>query len=193
LQRVKDEAYKMTKRKEAFQLSRSERKKIEKRRNQESDKRVYRRLTALLGLDDGGSQEDVARLLGVTARTIRNWIKLYRKSGLDGLCVIAHEGRKCTLTDSQLETLYEQIEAGNFRSAKQARKWIADNFGVKYSQSATKELLRRLGATYHRTTPFLFKADPEKQKKFAPLSSAEAEGQVDTALFPGWHTSGVGR
>ena len=75
-----------------------------------------------------------------------------------------------------MESLQEQIETGNFRSAKQGRKWIADNFGVQYSLSATKELLRRLGATYHRTTPFLFKADPEKQNKFASLSAAEAQG-----------------
>ena len=179
--------------KEAFHLSRSERKKIEKRRNQEFDRRIFRRLTALLGLDDGSSQEAVARFLGVTARTIRDWIRIYRKSGLDGLCVIAHEGRKCALTDVQLESLYEQVKAGNFRSAKQARKWIADNFGVKYSESATKELLRRLGATYHRTTPFLFKADPDKQKNFATLSPTEAEGQHDPALFSGWYTSGMGR
>ena len=110
----------MAKNKEVFRLSRSERKKIEKRRNQESDKRI-------------------------------------------------------------------------FRAAKQVRQWITDNFGVKYSLTATKALLRRLGATYHRTTPFLFKADPEKQKKFAPLSAAETEGQFHPTLFPGWRASGVGR
>ena len=179
--------------KEVFQLSRAERKKIEKRRHRESDKRVFRRLSALLALDDGHSQEDVGRLFGITARTVRRWIKTYRKSGLAELCVIAHRGRECTLTDDQLESLKKQIEAGNFRSAKQGRKWIADNFGVRYSLSATKELLRRLGATYHRTTPFLFKADPEKQKKFGPLQATEAQGQVHAALFPGWHASSVGR
>lgn len=179
--------------KEVFRLSRAERKKIEKRRDQEFDKRVFRRLSALLALDDGHSQEDVARLFGATARTVRRWIKIYRKSGVDELCVIAHEGRKCTLTDDQLESLKKQIEAGSFRSAKQARKWIADNFGVRYSLSATKEILRRLGATYHRTTPFLFKADPEKQKKFTTLQATEAQGQVHTTLFPGWCASGVGR
>ena len=183
----------MAKVKEGVRLGRSERKRIEKRRRQESDKRIFRRLSALLWLDDGNSQEEVARLLGVAARTIRCWVRTYRKSGLDGLCVIAHEGRKCTLTDVQLEALQEQVKAGSFRSAKQARQWIADNYGVKYSLSATKELLRRLGATYHRTTPFLFKADPEKQKKFASLSAAEAEGQVHAPLFPGWRASGVGR
>jgi transposase len=122
----------MAKNKDVFPLSRSERKKIEKRRDQESDKRIFRRLSALLGLDDGCSQEEVARFLGTTARTIRRWIKTYRQSGLDGLCVIANEGRKCTLTDAQLETLREQVEAANFRSAKQARHWIADHLGVTY-------------------------------------------------------------
>jgi transposase len=179
--------------KEVFQLSRAERKKIEKRREREFDKRIFRRLSALLALDDGHSQEEVARVLGTTARNVRRWIKTYRTSGLDKLCTIAHEGRSCFLTEEQLESLQEQIEAGSFRSAKQARKWIADNCGVKYSESATKNLLRRLGATYHRTTPFLFKADPEKQKKFTPLPATEAQRQLHAALFPGWHASGVGR
>lgn len=183
----------MAKNREVFRLSRFERKKIEKRRDRESDKRIFRRLSALLALDDGYSQEEVARFLGVTARTVRRWITIYRQAGLDGLCVLAHEGRKCTLTDAQLEALRKEVEAGRFRAAKQARQWIADNFGVRYSLSATKELLRRLGATYHRTTPFLFKADPEEQKKFAPLSSAEAEGPDHPALFRGWCASGVGR
>ena len=179
--------------KEGFRLSRAERKKIENRRDQEFDKRIYRRLSALLALDDGHSQEDVARLFGTTARNVRRWIKTYRKFGLDELCVIANRGRECSLNDEQLESLKQQIEAGSFRSAKQARQWIADNFGVRYSLSATKDILRRLGATYHRTTPFLFKADPGKQKKFAPIQATEAQGRVYAALFPGWHASSVGR
>ena len=96
------------------------------------------------------------------------------------------------MNEDQLEQVKEQVEAGSFRTAKQARRWIADNFDVKYSLSATKEILRRLGATYHRTTPFLFKADPEKQKTFAPLSTSDAQGQVHTALLPGWRASGLG-
>ena len=68
----------MAKNKEVVRLSRSERKKIEKRRNQESDKRIFRRLSALLGLDGGCSQEEVARFLGTTSRTVRRWKKTYR-------------------------------------------------------------------------------------------------------------------
>ena len=36
----------MAKNKEVFRLSRSERKKIEKRRNQESDKRIFRKFSS---------------------------------------------------------------------------------------------------------------------------------------------------
>lgn len=179
--------------KEVFELSRAERNKIEKRRDRESDKRIFRRLSALLALDDGDSQEAVARILGTTARNVRRWIKTYRRSGLDQLCTIAHKGRDCFLSEEQLGLVQERIKAGSFRSAKQARQWIAENCGVKYSLTATKELLRRLGATYHRTTPFLFKADPEKQKNFATLQATEAQSQLDASLFPGWRASGVGR
>jgi transposase len=164
----------MSKVMDVFKLTRSERKQIEKRRQLESDKRIYRRLSSLLWLDEGRTQEEVAGLLDVDTRTIRRWVKQYRKDGLDGLCTIAHEGRQCALTPEQLESLQQAIEAGTFRNAKQARHWIEQEFGVRYSISATKELLRRLGATYHRTTPFLFKADPEKQKTFAPICATEA-------------------
>lgn len=163
----------MSKVREGFKLTRAERKHIEKRRQQESDKRIYRRLSALLWLDEGRTQEEVAGLLDVDTRTIRRWVKLFQKEGLDGLCVMGHEGRQCTLTPEQLESLQQEIEAGNFRNAKQARQWIEQEFGVRYSLTGTKELLHRLRATYHRTTPFLFKADPEKQKKFGPISAAE--------------------
>ena len=78
----------MAKGKEVFRLSRYERKKIEKRRDQISDKRIFRRLSALLGLDDGCSQEEVARFLGTTSRTVRRWLKTYHKEGLDCLIMI---------------------------------------------------------------------------------------------------------
>ena len=89
--------------KEVFPLSRAEKKKIQKRCDQEFDKRIFRRLSALLAWEDGYSQEAVGRLFGTTARTVRRWIKTYRKSGLDELCTIGHEGRSCFLNEEQLE------------------------------------------------------------------------------------------
>lgn len=151
---------------EGFRLSKKERKEIENRRREGGDHRIVRRLCALLWLDDGQSQEQVAQLLGVTARMVREWIKLYRKGGLDKVCDLGYRGRECYLSAEQIEALLEEIKAGRFRSSKQVRKWLQDEFGVTYSLSGVKELLQRLGASFHKTTALMFKADPEKQKGF---------------------------
>lgn len=168
-----------------FRLSKKERKDIEKHRKEAWDRRIYRRLCALLWLDDGRTQEEVAELLGVTARTIRDWIKLYRKGGLQQLCVVNNHGRECDLNAEQLEQLREEIQAGRFRCAKQVRRWIEEKFGRTYSLSGTQELLRRLGASFHKTSALMFRANPEKQKKFLKkISPTKTEtDRVDAALL----------
>lgn len=179
---------------EDFHLSKNERKQIEKRRRLGGDHRVVRRLCALLWLDDGESQTQVATLLGVTARVVRDWIKLYRKGGLDKVCDLGYRGSECYLTADQVEALLEEIKAGRFRCAKQVRKWIEDEFGVAYSLSGVKELLSRLGASFHKTTALMFKADRHKQKEFLKKIPAAktSSGRVAAALLPGCGTSRLG-
>jgi transposase len=161
--------------KEAFRLSKKERKQMEKRRQQGGDHRVVRRLCALLWLDEGRTQEEVAGLLGTTSRIVRDWINLYRKGGLEKVCDLGYRGRSCNLNDEQIEALREEIKAGRFRAAKEVRQWLQDELGVTYSLSGVKELLRRLGASFHKTTALMFKADREAQKRFLKkISPAKA-------------------
>jgi transposase len=161
--------------KEMFCLSKKERKEMEKRRQQGGDHRVVRRLCALLWLDEGRTQEQVGGLLGVTARMVREWVKLYRKGGLEKVCDLGYRGRPCDLNDRQIEALREEVKAGRFRAAKQVRQWLEDEFGKSYSLSGVKELLRRLGASFHKTTALMFKADREAQmgflKKISPTKA----------------------
>jgi transposase len=166
---------------DGFRLNKKERKALEKQRQSAWDRRIYRRICALLWLDHGRTQEEVAELLGVTDRTVRDWIKLYRRGGLDLLCQVGNRGRDCDLDAQQLEQLQQEIEAGHFRSAKQVRRWIEENFGRHYSLSGVRDLLRRLGASFHKTSALMFKADPEKQKEFlkkirTPKTEAERVG-----------------
>ncbi len=75
-----------------FKLDTLLRKKIEKRRRNEKDARIHRRLSALLWLNKGYSCEDVADLLDVCPRTVRNWLALFRDQGLDALCSLQYDG-----------------------------------------------------------------------------------------------------
>ena len=88
---------------DGLRLTKKERKELEKKRQFAWDRRIYRRLSALVWLDDGRTQQEVANLLGVTDRTVRDWIKLYGKGGLDLLCQVGNRGRECDLDAQQLE------------------------------------------------------------------------------------------
>src|SRR3989442_2168163 len=76
-----------------FTLDTLLRKKIEKLRRKEKDVRIHNRLSVLLWLDQGRSLEQVAELLGVCPRTVRNWLELYQRGGLEVLRTLAYQGR----------------------------------------------------------------------------------------------------
>ena len=46
------------------------------------------------------------------------------------------------------------------------RAWIQEQFGVAYSTSGVKDLLHRIGASYHKVSGFFWKADRDQQRKF---------------------------
>jgi transposase len=68
------------------------RKRIEKLRRNEKDVRVHNRLSTVLWLGQGRSPEEVAELLGVCPRTVRNWLELYQRGGLEALRTLEYKG-----------------------------------------------------------------------------------------------------
>ena len=70
------------------------------------------------------------------------------------------------LGPAQVKRLKQEIAKGVFHNADQIRTWIEATFGVTYSASGVKDLLRRIGASYHKVSGFFWKADVEEQKKF---------------------------
>lgn len=75
-----------------FTLDTLLRKKIEKLRRKQKDARLHNRLSALLWLGQGRTPDEVAELLGVCPRTVRNWLHLYQRSGLQGLLTLEYQG-----------------------------------------------------------------------------------------------------
>jgi transposase len=75
-----------------FTLDTLLRKKIEKLRRKEKGVRLHNRLSALLWLGQGRPLDEVAELLGVCPRTIRNWLQLYQRGGLDALLTLEYNG-----------------------------------------------------------------------------------------------------
>jgi transposase len=157
------------------------RKKIEKLRRKEKDARLHRRLSALLWLDEERSAEEVAELLDVCPRTVRNWVRLFQTEGLEALCSLEYNGDPGSLTKTQLDQLKKEVATGRFRCAIQVCDWVENTFGTKYSPSGMRKLLQRLGCTFHKASSFLFKAKRDKQEEFVQdyeqdKTKAQAEG-----------------
>ena len=129
-----------------IQLTPQQRKDISDRRRQAQDRRVYQRLSAVLWSDDGRTREEIARLTGVSTRQVGQWLRIFRNKGLDELGTLHYQGDPGRLGPSQVKRIRQEIEKGVFHNADQIRTWIEATFGVTYSASGVKDLLRRIGA-----------------------------------------------
>lgn len=158
---------------DSFHLEPNTRKKIIKLRNAEKDARLHNRLSALLWLDDGFSRLQVAELLGLHHRTIKNWLKLFLRGGLDSLCSLLYKGDLGKLSTAQQQQLKAQVATGRFKCAAEVCAWVLESFGLTYTPGGMRKVLNRLGCTFHKTSSFLFKADRAKQAEF--LKDYEAD------------------
>jgi transposase len=149
-----------------IQLTPQQRNDISDRRRQAQDRRIYQRLSAVLWSDAGRSREEIAELVGVSTRQVGQWFRIFRNKGLDQLCTLHYRGDPGRLRPAQVQRLKQEIATGVFHNAEQVRTWVQETWGVDYSISGLKDLLRRIGASYHKVSGFFWKADIEEQKKF---------------------------
>ncbi len=158
-----------------IQLTPRQRKDISDRRRHAPDRRIYQRLSAVLWSDEGLSREVIANLLGVSTRQVGQWLRIFRNKGLDQLCTLHYRGDPGRLRPAQVEQLKQEIATGAFHSADQVRAWIKDHFGVTYSATGVKDLLHRIGASYHKVSGFFRQGGPgEAAAVCSEVSAASA-------------------
>src|SRR3954451_11338393 len=148
-----------------IQLTPQQRNEISERRRQAQDRRIYQRLAAVLWNDAGRTREEIAQLVGVSTRQVGQWFRIFRNEGLDDLGTLHYQGDPGRLGPAQVKRLRQEIEKGVFHNADQIRTWTEATFGVAYSASGVKDMLRRVGASFHKVSGFFWKADVKKQKQ----------------------------
>jgi len=88
--------------------------------------------------------------LGVSLSQLGEWLRVYRNEGLDALCAIHNKGDPGKLTANQIAQLKTQVSTGCFRNSDQIRHWVESTFGVRYSSTGIKDVLKRIGVSYHQ-------------------------------------------
>jgi putative transposase len=143
-----------------IRLTDQQRREISERRRQAQDRRIYQRLSAVLWSDGGRTREEIADLSGVSTRQVGDWLRIYRNKGLDELCTLHYRGDPGRLRPAQVEWLKREIAQGAFHNADPVRGWIREQFGIAYSATGVKDLLHRIGASYHKVSGFLLEGGP---------------------------------
>ena len=126
---------------------------------------VRTRLHALWRLREGASVKETAHTVGVHSRTVQRWLSDYRQGGVAAVTArrSGGHGLPARLSEEQDATLRAEAATGAFRTAAEARAWIAAQFGVHYGAGGIYRVLARLKVHPKVPRPVNPKADPAAQ------------------------------
>jgi len=110
-------------------------------------------MRAMTLLDQGWSQAEVARKLGVTPQAVSVWVKARAEGGQAALKARPHPGPKPKLTPKQVARLEQILLGGPRKFGYQTELWtlkrvaevIEKTFGKTYDPSGVWHVLRRMG------------------------------------------------
>lgn len=110
---------------------------------------VRQRAHCLLLSFEGYSMKDITKILGVSRKTIHNWLVSWEERSIVGLYDKKGRGRKPTFSKSQKS----QIRLWVKQSPKQLEKVhsrIEREWGIKVCKETIKRVLKILGFSWHR-------------------------------------------
>lgn len=128
---------------------------------------VRQRLQALWLLRTGERRlAEVATVVGVSYRTAQRWVEWYRSGGLDAVRThrMGGYGQVSRLTPEQQEQVAREVATGCFRNALAIRAWVAEAFGVTYTEGGMYSLLERLECKPKVPRPLHEKANLAEQE-----------------------------
>ena len=149
-------------RQKLFALSRSQREDMWRRFKQTDDHRVAERLHAILLLDSGQNADAVSSILHIHPKTLKRWIKAFASGGEDALLSLKYVGGDGWMTDEQQQQFTTWLDS-DVRSTAEAITWVEQQFGLSYSDSGMRKLLKRLDYRYKQPAVLPAKANPEAQ------------------------------
>jgi transposase len=124
------------------------------------------KLSVLVFLDEGLTQEQTATLLGISSSTVYNCKRKFEEDGLSKYLdrhYVPYSGR---LDDEQLAAIDKEVDEGLYHSLSEIGAWIDRKFQVQYSQSGLRHLLKKLGFVYKKTLQLPGKVNIEAQEGF---------------------------
>jgi len=113
----------------------------------ETDVRVLERLYFIRFQYKGMSVQEASDFVGVTKATGYNWLKLWNEGGYEALIPKFAGGKPSKLSEKELKELKNMLQDGQF-TTKEVHDLIKEKFGVDYSLSQIRRILKSMGMKY---------------------------------------------
>jgi transposase len=148
-----------------IEFSQNEIEQLEHERWQHGEPRVQRRLHVLYYKAIGYPHQEIMTLVGVSAKTLRNCLRLYQAGGIDELKRLHYPQPVSGLAahQAQIENEFRERPA---KSMKEAAQRIRELTGVERSRFQVSRYLKRIGMGRRKVGQIPDKADVEKQAEF---------------------------
>lgn len=130
------------------------------------DKWAADRIKAIIALGSEWSLEEVAEILLLDAETLRNYIKLFEKGGVEELTQRHYKGSNSRLTVTELEELKRHLSDITYLSVAEIVAYVEKKYRVKYAISGMTKLLHQLNFVYKKPDISPGKVDIAKQLEF---------------------------
>ena len=135
-------------------------------KNTKLSRRRYRKVTVLVMLHQGFSVAMVQAALGLDDNTVRRYWQGYEEIGIETYLADHYVPYTGKLTEQQEVQLAEHLDGNLYLDVKPIISFVAEQFGVRYSDSGMRDLLHRIGFTYKQTKAVPSRADEQAQQAF---------------------------
>lgn len=149
-----------------IKLKLEEKKELRKIQQSTKDKRIYRKIAVILGLDLGISYPTLAEMLSLDEVTVRRYEHNYLSQKLEDYLkddYVAYWGK---LDSFQLAELIKELRTNLYTNTQEIVEFIDKKFGVNYNSQGLVHLLHRIGFVYKKPKEIPSKANSEEQEKF---------------------------
>jgi len=127
--------------------------------------RVQQRMEAVYLKGLGYAHQEIGRIVGVSQKTLRGYLRLYQAGGIEGLKRLNFYQPSSDLEPHQ-ETIEAEFKAKPPKSINEAADRIETLTGIRRCPTQTREFLKRLGMKRLKVGHIPAKADPEAQQEY---------------------------
>lgn len=149
-----------------YKISNQQIKKLKEFHRTLRDKRQADRVKSVVLLGTGWTPQQVAEALLLDEKTVRSYFQKFCEEGKDRLIQMDYAGKQSLLSEEQEKELANHLDEKTYQTSKDIRQHINKMYGIKFSATGVKHLLKRLGFVYKKPKHVPGKLDPAAQKAF---------------------------